>query len=176
MHTDLNQTGRQSAAADALRRLPDEAAPPYNWQEFQSRSRRRRHTRLDPRYAAAAALVVLVVGAVAAWFSEKSSSRPAVALREVSAETGRGVPVASSQELERWLASLPREPAVVHVGTRAAVAGLEDQLAEVDDMLTAARLDGVRSDRLEALQRERTRLVGSLAQVRYAEVLASASP
>jgi len=65
---------------------------------------------------------------------------------------------------------------VVRVGTRAAVAGLEDRIAQVDDLMTSMRIDGTRSDRLAALQRERLRLVGSLAQVRYAEVVASRSP
>jgi hypothetical protein len=81
-----------------------------------------------------------------------------------------------SRELESWLAALPREPAVVRVGTRAAVAGLEDRIAQVDDLMTSMRIEGMRGDRLADLQRERLRLVGSLAQVRYAEVVASASP
>jgi hypothetical protein len=83
---------------------------------------------------------------------------------------------ARSEAIESWLASLPREPAVVHVGTRAAVAGLEDRIAQVDDLLTSVRLEGARPDGLAVLQQERTRLVGSLAQVRYAEVVAAESP
>jgi len=81
-----------------------------------------------------------------------------------------------SRAIESWLATLPREPAVVRVGTRAAVARLEDRIAQVDDLLTSVRLDGMPADRLVALQQERFRLVGSLAQVRYAEVVASESP
>jgi hypothetical protein len=81
-----------------------------------------------------------------------------------------------SRAIESWLATLPREPVVVHVGTRAAVAGLEDRIAQVDDLLTTVRLDGMGTDRLAALQQERVRLVGSLARVRYAEVVASESP
>jgi hypothetical protein len=81
-----------------------------------------------------------------------------------------------SRAIESWLATLPREPAVVRVGTRAAVAGLEDRIAQVDDLMTSVRIDGMRPDRLAALQQERLRLVGSLAQVRYAEVVASESP
>jgi hypothetical protein len=84
--------------------------------------------------------------------------------------------VLRSRALESWLATLPREPAVVRVGTRAAVARLEDRIAQVDDLLTSVRLDGIPPDRLVALQQERFRLVGSLAQVRYAEVVASESP
>jgi hypothetical protein len=81
-----------------------------------------------------------------------------------------------SRAIESWLATLPREPPVVRVGTRAAVAGLEDRIAQVDDLMTSVRIDGMRPDRLAALQQERLRLVGSLAQVRYAEVVASESP
>jgi hypothetical protein len=81
-----------------------------------------------------------------------------------------------TRAIESWLATLPREPIVVRVGTRAAVAGLEDRIAQVDDLLTSVRLDGTPPDRLAALQQERVRLVGSLAQVRYAEVVASESP
>jgi hypothetical protein len=81
-----------------------------------------------------------------------------------------------ARAIESWLATLPREPIVVRVGTRAAVAGLEDRIAQVDDLLTSVRLDGTYPDRLAALQQERVRLVGSLAQVRYAEVVASESP
>jgi hypothetical protein len=81
-----------------------------------------------------------------------------------------------SRAIESWLATLPQEPAVVRVGTRASVAGLEDRIAQVDDLMTSMRIDGTRSDRVAALQQERLRLVGSLAQVRYAEVVASRSP
>jgi len=79
---------------------------------------------------------------------------------------------ARSEALEEWIASLPREPAVVRVGTRAAVAGLEDRIAQVDDLLTDVRLQGSLPDRVAALQQERVRLLGSLAQVRYAEAMA----
>ena len=78
---------------------------------------------------------------------------------------------ARSRALEHWLAAMPQEPAVVRVGTRAAVTGLEDQLAQVDDLLTSMRLDGAGRERLVMLQQERTRLIGSLAQVRYAEAV-----
>ena len=86
------------------------------------------------------------------------------------------VSASHTRAIESWLATLPREPVVVRVGTRADVARLEDRIAQVDDLLTSVRLDGGRPDSLAALQRERIRLVGSLAQVRYAEVLAAQSP
>lgn len=77
---------------------------------------------------------------------------------------------------ERWLESRPAEPAVVRVGAYAAVAGLEDRIAQLDDLLSAARAEGMQPSRLSALEAQRTRLVSSLAQVRYAEILVAASP
>jgi hypothetical protein len=59
----------------------------------------------------------------------------------------------------------------VRVGTRAAVAGLEDRIAQLDDLLSEARVEGTQPASLVALQQQRARLVRSLAQVRYAETL-----
>ena len=87
-----------------------------------------------------------------------------------------GIAAQQARAIESWLATLPQEPAVVRVGTRADIARLEDRIAQVDDLLTSLRVDGRGPDRLTALQLERVRLMGSLAQVRYAEVLASESP
>lgn len=101
---------------------------------------------------------------------------PAPADEQPSPDGVSNVAADHSQAIETWLASLPHEPIVVRVGTRAAVAGLEDRIAQVDDLLTAARLDGGEPNGLARLQQERTRLVGSLAQVRYAEVVAAQSP
>jgi hypothetical protein len=103
------------------------------------------------------------VGPTAARVAGQTSGESAIANRR-------------SRAIESWLAALPREPAVVRVGTRAAVAGLEDRIAQVDDLMTSMRIEGMSGDRLADMQRERLRLVGSLAQVRYAEVVASASP
>jgi len=77
---------------------------------------------------------------------------------------------------ERWLAAQPAEPAIVRVGTRAAVMTLEDRIAWADDTLTSMRAKGGEPDRARALQYERDRLVNSLAQVRYAETLAADLP
>ena len=104
------------------------------------------------------------------------TSDAASAAEGVRAWGDSNISVTRSRAIESWLASLPREPAVVRVGTRAAVATLEDRIAQVDDLMTSMRINGTPSDRVAALQRERLRLVGSLAQVRYAEVVASASP
>jgi len=169
MHPYLDQ---QRSLARRLRELPDEAAQPYDWREFQRRSGTR--TRPGERRAggrAVAAATVLALGVVAVWTRLGGWSPPPPRLTPEPAQ-----PLAAhTSAMEHWLASLPSEPAVVHVGTRAAVTGLEDRIAQVDDLLSAERLDQAQPARLLALQQARTRLVGALVQVRYAETLADES-
>jgi hypothetical protein len=54
-----------------------------------------------------------------------------------------------------------------------AVTELEDQIATMDDQLTAAQLSQSSAQQLALLQRDRAQLVESLAQVRYAQILAN---
>ena len=169
MHPDLDQ---QRSLARRLREMPDEAAQPYDWSEFQRRSGTR--TRPGPGLAGARALAaatVLALGVVAVWTRLGGWSPQSARLTPEAAQALAGRTAA----MEHWLASLPSEPAVVHVGTRAAVTGLEDRIAQVDDLLSAERLDEAHPARLLALQQARTRLVGALVQVRYAETLADES-
>lgn len=174
MHPDLDQ---QQALARRLRELPDEAAQPYGWREFQRRS----GTRVRPGLGlaggrAVAAATVLALGVVAVWtrLGGWSPQPPSAAAARLTPEAAQPL-AAHTFAMEHWLASLPSEPAVVHVGTRAAVTGLEDRIAQVDDLLSAERLDQAQPARLLALQQARTRLVGALVQVRYAETLADES-
>jgi hypothetical protein len=231
MHNSIDPSDRETreppdrqtwAGGERLRSLPTETLPPYNWQEFQRRSREFRRAANDGigwRPMAVAAALLLVVCAIAIWdrtgggggryvvadsgavedganfwkqgaapfkhsaHDDTERLRGAQPLEDVSstknASSVDGADASAalrSRAIESWLASLPREPAVVRVGTRAAVAGLEDRIAQVDDLMTSVGIDGVRPDRLAALQQARLRLVGSLAQVRYAEVVESASP
>ncbi|TLZ50495.1 MAG: hypothetical protein E6K22_13345 [Gammaproteobacteria bacterium] len=169
----------QHALGRRLRGLSDAAAPPYDWREFQRRCdecARTRHRLAGGRVAAAAAGVV-ALGVLAVWIRLGGGpTRPA----PPQAMPPRGAPseflavdtAPPRAAAERWLESLPSEPAVVRVGTHAAVTGLEDRIAQLDDLLSEVRLDQAPLARLVALQQERTRLVGTLAQVRYAEELA----
>jgi hypothetical protein len=84
--------------------------------------------------------------------------------------------LATAPASRRWLAQQPAEPAVVRVGSRLAVANLEDRIAWVDDALSDAQFAHADAPGLRALRQERARLVGSLAQVRYAETLAAQVP
>jgi len=181
MHDDPEQQ-QGITISRLLRNLPQEIRQPYDWTEF----RRRARVRLDARrsvsvkkYAALAAVLVLVIVSIASWVrigkayvsvpvagADVSDDDPPILVDNVDAR---------ADAAERWLASLPDEPVVVHVGTRAAVAGLEDRIAQVDDLLSAARVEGAQPARLSALEQQRVRLVNSLVQVRYAETLVAGS-
>jgi hypothetical protein len=163
-----------------LRSLPQDSQQPYDWAEFQRRARGRanattRRAANSRIYLAIAAALVLVVVGIATWMRGTRSG----ALQSVEVLPSRSQSVGSvdvhATAAERWLASLPSEPVVVHVGTRAAVTGLEDQIAQLDDFLSTARVDGVQPAKLVAVEEQRALLVKSLVQVRYAETLVAAS-
>jgi hypothetical protein len=176
---------------DRLRKLPAEAQPPYDWLEFRRREQIRglaRHSRagdglLDasglPFVAVAATLLALVVGAVTVMTHRPATNTLVHAAQPVAtprlADSQPDMDL-RTQDAERLLASLPPEPVIVRFGTRVAVASLEDRIAQVDDLMTAANFEDPRPAHLEALRQERGLLVNSLAQVRYAEALAATAP
>jgi len=175
MHNDLNTIGRR------LRSLADEPTQaPYDWAEFQRRRHRSRLTRVIERNrpAAIAAAVLATLLVTAAPFIRLPGDRaPAIAPPDAAAD----VSVSERQEhartraIEGWLAELPRDHAIVRVGTHAAVSSLQDEIAALDDLISAERAAGAQPSRVEALERQRAQLVSSLAQVQYAEMLASAT-
>ncbi|MFO7278017.1 MAG: hypothetical protein DIU56_013345 [Pseudomonadota bacterium] len=190
MHTDLEPNRfqdepRTSALARRLRELPAEERPPYDWNEFLRRAQARaapaRRARHRGYAAAAAAFVAVVIGAALMGRLASRSVAPDgfTGSNTLSASSSYFAPKDDEQltalvaAAERWLASLPQEPAVVRVDTRLAVTGLEDRIAWMDERITAERMAGAPPERLEALERERARLVQSLVQVRYAETLAA---
>lgn len=190
MHPDLDSKAASEAdptvraIRQALRELPCEAQPPFDWREFQHRSgaaRARRGPRAGWRELAVAAGLAALVAGVALWGRITPLDAPGAAGPGAAAETQHGATserahaLASAEAAERWLAQLPRERAIVRVGTHLPVAELEDRLAWVDDVLTTERLAG-REPAVRALQRERAELVRSLAQVSYAETLAAELP
>jgi len=193
MHSDLEhdepEDPRDPAIAARLRRLPSELSPPFDFPELQRRARAQgrslRAQRLE-RYAwmrrglAAAASFALLVLAAALWVRERTPDHAAAPRGSVAASgpTAHAATVEArardaGDDSERWLASLPAAPAIVHVDTRLAVTDLEDRIASVDDLLTAARFERTLGSHLQTLQRERAQLVDSLVQVRYAETLAA---
>lgn len=196
MHTDLEKllTRRLRAAAD------DSGEAPYDWAEFQRRRHRSTINRILERHrpaaiAASVLAAVLVAGLPLLPFRHQHeqslaprhiapdtrvSDRIAQALdsrSEAKPEFTRDRLVqARTRAIEGWLADLPEGHVIVRVGTHAAVTSLQDQIAALDDLMSAERLAGAQPSRLDALQSQRAQLVSSLAQLRYAEMLASATP
>jgi hypothetical protein len=183
MHTDLES---QAGLRRLLRALPEVTQQPYGYQEFEQRARERgyaaREAAGSTRLLAAAVVAVAVMAVLwrlttltpeplSPYASTPGAKSPEAGL------TGSGEDAETrTLEQERWLASLPREPALVHVGTRSAVMGLQDRIAQLDDLLSSERNARAQPARLQALQQERARLVGTLVRVRYAETLADNLP
>lgn len=181
MHTELEQ---EQGVARLLRELPADSARPYGWDEFQRRAR------AAPAAAARvaglralAAAVVIALAILATAIRLAPGPRPphppaATAAAELAAAPAAGDALPAEREAaaaQYWLDRLPREPALVRVGTRAAVETLEDHIAQVDDLLTTGRAGSAPAARVRALQQQRVLLVNSLVQVRYAETLADAA-
>ena len=182
MHSDLDQRG---ALRRLLRALPEETQPPYDFGEFQRRARERAlrtrtggRGRLLPMAAALAGIsVVLLLMRLGTSPAPETGAPPGIAAGDVAPRVPAGsAPNTAPEAVQRWLAAgFPDDPALVRVGSRAAVTGLEDRIAQLDDLLSVERVEREQPARLDVLQQERTRLVGALIQVRYAETLANAA-
>jgi hypothetical protein len=177
MHTDIDENN----IARRLRAAENASEVPYDWAEFQRRRHRSMLTRViernRPAAIAAAVLATLLVTAFP-FIHSTHKHRPViappspVALRNPTDLQEQ----ARTRALEGWLAALPPDHAIVRVGAHAAVSSLQDQIAALDDLMSAERVAGAQPSRLDALERQRSQLVNSLAQVQYAEMLASANP
>jgi hypothetical protein len=178
MHTDIDEKN----IARRLRAAGDEPSDaPYDWAEFQRRRQRSMLTRViernRPAAIAAAVLAALLVTAFP-FVRSAHEHRPVVAPPNSVASRNPAdfQEQARTRALEGWLAGLPQDHAIVRVGAHAAVTSLQDQIAALDDLMSAERVAGAQPARLDALERQRSQLVNSLAQVQYAEMLASANP
>lgn len=184
MHFDLEESSVIDLIGQKLRRLRTEGAPPIPWQEFKRRQllrRARAQAEQRRQFALVAAVTLLMIGAFVSWrylspvVNSAATSVVGMA-HQPTASSGWDDAAASSVASERWLAAHPAEPVIVRVGTRAAVTGLEDRIAWMDDTLTSMRAKGGELEHAHALQHERDQLVNSLAQVRYAERLTANLP
>jgi hypothetical protein len=105
----------------------------------------------------ASALVVALLAASVWRFEQGVPRDPAVTTAAATA-----IAVATAQP----------QPRIVRADTYLAVATLEDHIASLDDALTDARLRGGPAD-VARLERTRTVLLDSYAQVRYAEMVSA---
>ncbi len=193
----------KEAIAQRLRALRSELPPPFDWGELQRRSRARARAKSGARTLAIAAVLALVCviairlnrsgphperttapraeSATRVRPSAPSVTAPAPELLHAQAPDSLHTQapaelLARADTAERWLASEPESGPIVQVSTHLAVTHLEDRIASMDDLLNLERLEHARPSRLRTLQLERAQLVDSLAQVRYAEILASETP
>lgn len=157
-HTRLNLL----AVAD----LQGTAPPDYDEFERRCALRRRRAQRREHAHAALAATIVLAV-LTGLLLRVSALTRTMPPASPVEAHRLRDPRTA---ELERWLHQTTREPSVVRVESWLAVAAIEDRIASIDDLANADRILGAGTQEA-ALDAERTRLVQTLAQLRYAETL-----
>jgi hypothetical protein len=178
MHTDIDENN----IARRLRAAEDASEVPYEWTEFQRRRHRSTLTRViernRPAAIAAAVLATLLVTAFP-FIHSTHKHRPVIAPPPSPIALSNPTDLqeqARTRALEGWLAALPQDHAIVRVGAHAAVSSLQDQIAALDELMTAERMEGAQPTRLDALERQRSQLVNSLAQVQYAEMLASANP
>ena len=171
MHSDLDPAFEQHVRRQ-LRALPTESPPPFDWREFQRRSRTQRRPHGWMAIAAGLA-VVLAAGALVANRLAGHHSQAVLALRPAAPANDMSPRLDATRQ---WLASLPEEPAIVRVGSEVPIVDLEDRIALMDDALNAARVSDAHPGRVQALQRERAELLQSLVQVRYAETLATEAP
>jgi hypothetical protein len=177
MHTNLDE----KTVARRLRAAGDGCSEaPYDWAEFQRRRHRFALTRAIKRNrpAAIAAAVVAAVVVIALPFARSSHEHaPAIAPPDTRARTRPSdwQEQARTRAIEGWLADLPHDHVIVRVGAHAAVTGLQEQIAALDDLMSSERVAGAQPSRLDALERQRAQLVSSLAQLQYGEMLASAN-
>ncbi len=176
------------AIARRLRELPSELPPPFDWSELQRRGVRRAGSRravlLGGGLAAIAASLIAAVMVVSRLSGGAGEPvRSGTEGTAVTNEDERSGALRDSEPMlrraeaaERWLAHQPDDQPVVRVSTYLMVTDLEDRIASMDDLLNTERLENTNPAEVRALQLQRARLVDSLAQVRYAEMLAAQVP
>ncbi len=175
MRADLDP----KALLERLRDLPSGDAP-YSYAEFSQRHLRRRSRQAQrPLRLLATAVAVVLAG----WVVKHGLAPVIGALSMVAEAPPPQDPPAASQwpvllptvNAERWLDAHPQR-ALVRVPAQMAVTELEDQIATMDDQLNAVRISQPQAQQLALLLRDRTQLVESLAQVRYAQNLVAGLP
>ena len=77
--------------------------------------------------------------------------------------------VAESRRLEEVVAGFGAAPRLVNTATAGSIVEVQDQILWIDDQLSRSALDGQSPAEVEALWRERVRLMNLLATLRYAQ-------
>src|ERR1700692_1472699 len=139
MHFDLEECGAVSDMGQKLRELPSERVAPVQWDEFKRRQllrRARLRSAQRRQITQVASVAIVMLGAIAIWsrlpspqtlLVSRATAPGAAAVEPRLAPVAGEEAAARSAAAEWWLATLPEEPVIVRVGTRAAVTNLEDR-------------------------------------------------
>lgn len=135
--------------------------------------RRRVRTRRRAAGIAVTAGAAAVLAAVAFLALRSGDSTSPVAAASPAGESSSDADytalIQESTRLERLLAALPAQRRIMNVGTAGTIAGLENQIAFIDDQLTVGTIAGIEPEYKQALWRERVDVMNALVQVRYAQ-------
>ncbi len=125
------------------------------------------------RWPMAAAAAVVATVALLSWKGAGIDESAELVMHEsplrADAELEWRSLIAESRQLERILATLPDNRAVVRAGTALTLADLQDQIRWVDYRLARSEEAGLYPRQAEQLWRERVDLLNSLVAVRYAQ-------
>ena len=153
-----------------LRALPALPPPERGWEAVARRAYER--SARGRRLLAGAGFGL---AASAAWFMVSLHETPPapVAAPPVIAQAATGANaelMRRSMALENALKGIDYQPSVVRVSTAGTIADIEDRIALVDYQLSQAAAGSLSDAQSERLWRQRVDLMGSLVQVRYAQV------
>jgi hypothetical protein len=184
---------------DAMRALPDPNPPARAWEALQARldemgenaARPHRPTALwrwsaGGAIAAGVAVAALwLVGAPGPIPTVQDAPETSVSFAAASfATTGSGVPniadrpvvpvtyasaVAQSEHLDRLMSQLPGQRSTMSASTASLIAGLEDQVAWLDQEILLATAYGVPPEQRLLLWSQRVEMMNALLHLRYAQ-------
>jgi hypothetical protein len=179
---------RLSAIRERMRALPQLEAPPTAWRRIEQSlastrpAPRWRMSRIVGLAAAFAVAVIVVIAALDAGgrldppgpadaTARQTQIAPAT-LPSRSLDDDYGTLIAESARLERVLSMAPSRRGVARAGTASTIAGLEEQIARIDALMSESAASETDTAYRHALWRERVMIMDALVDVRFAEASA----
>ena len=160
---------RLSALREKLRGLPELEPPAAAWNRIEARlAPGRRSSKRSIRRVAAVAAGVATLALAASLLALRLD-----ALREpdtaIDAERDYHALLAESARLERLLLRIPPQRGIRQVSTASTIAGLEDQIAWIDALISESAALDTDAEYRQTLWRERVTVMNALVDVRYAQ-------
>lgn len=176
---------RLAAMRERMRALPALDAPPMVWQRIEQALASPQRAARWSTYriagvagiAAALALVIGIVGGMldrpgpTATDTAQTRSLPATPPSRSVEEDYRDL-IAESARLERVLLQAPSRRGITRAGTASTIAGLEEQIAWIDTLMSESAAAESDATYRHALWRERVMIMDALVDVRFAEASA----